>query len=140
MCLKILVVWLSPKAVDKPVTNLSHCPASYDNCWSEVKLTTNWPTFLQDNFKLPETVDEAVDRLMIVLDDEQKIALATLQEDDLINLHYFNLGMAIRNAFGLHHADSKLLASCNTVIHPDDLSGVIIKALWEQLTRAGNPL
>jgi len=72
-------------------------------------LTTNWPTFLQDNFKLPETVDEAVDRLMMVLDDEQKIALATLQEDDLINLH-FSLGMAVRNAFGLHNADSRLLA------------------------------
>ena len=139
MCLKTLVVWLSPKAVDKPVTNLSHCPASDYNCWSDVKLTTNWPTFLQDNFKLPETVDEAVDRLMMVLDDEQKIALATLQEDDLINLH-FSLGMAIRNAFGLHHVDSKLLASCNTAIHPDDVSGVIIKALWEQLKSAGNPL
>ena len=139
MCLKPLVVWLSPKAVDKPVTNLSHYPASYYNCWSEVKLTTNWPTFLQDNFKLPETVDEAVDRLMMVLDDEQKIALATLQEDDLINLH-FSLGMAIRNAFGLHHADSKLLASCDTATHPDDVSGVIIKALWEQLTGAGNRL
>jgi hypothetical protein len=92
-------------------------------------LTTNWPTFLQDNFKLPKTVNEAVDRLMIVLDEEQKIALATLQEDDLIYLHYFNLGMAIRNAFRLHHADSKLLASCNSAIHPDDVSEVIIKAL-----------
>ena len=102
-------------------------------------MTTNWPTFLQDNFKLPETVDEAVDRLMIVLDDEQKIDIATLQEDDLIYLH-FSLGIAIRNAFGLHHANSKLLASCNSAIHPDDVSEVIIKALWEQLTRAGNPL
>ena len=88
---------------------------------------------------MPETVDEAVDRLMMVLDDEQKIALATLQEDELINLH-FSLGMAIRNAFGLHNSDSRLLASCDTVIHPDDVSGVIIKALWEQLTGAGNPL
>ena len=102
-------------------------------------MTTNWPTFLQDNFKLPETVDEAVDRLMMVLDDEQKIALATLQEDDLINLH-FSLGIAIRNAFGLHNADSKLLASCDIATHPDDVSEVIIKALWEQLTSAGNRL
>jgi hypothetical protein len=76
---------------------------------------------------------------MMVLDDEQKIALANLQEDDLINLH-FSLGMAVRNAFGLHNADSKLLASCNTAIHPDDVSDVIIKALWEQLKSAGNRL
>jgi hypothetical protein len=125
--------------VDKPVTYLSHYPPTHDNCWSDVKLTTNWPTFLQDNFKLPETVDEAVDRLMMVLDDEQKIDIATLQEYDLIYLH-FTLGLAIRNAFRLHHADSKLLASCNSAIHPDDVSEVIIKALWEQLKSAGNPL
>ena len=103
-------------------------------------MTTNWPTFLPDNFKLPETIDEAVDRLMTVLDDEQKIAIATLQEDDLIYLHYFNLGMSIRNAFGLHHVDSRLLASCDTATHPDDVSGLIIEALWEQLTGAGNRL
>jgi hypothetical protein len=102
-------------------------------------LTTNWPTFLQDNFKLPKTVDEAVDRLMLVLDDEQKIDIATLQEDDLIYLH-FSLGMAIRNAFGLHNADSRLLASCDTATQPDDVSEVIIKALWEQMTSAGNRL
>ena len=125
--------------MDKPVTNFSHYPPTHYNCWSEVKLTTNWPTFLQDNFKLPETVDEAVDRLMMVFDDEQKIDIATLQEDDLIYLH-FSLGLAIRNAFRLHHADSNLLASCNTVIHPDDVSELIIKALWEQLTGAGNRL
>ena len=139
MNLKPLVAWLSPKAVDKPVTNLSQCTPTHDNCWSDVKLTTNWPTFLQNNFILPETVDEAVDRLMIVLDDEQKIDIATLQEDDLIYLH-FSLGLAIRNAFRLHHADSKLLASCNSAIHPDDVSEVIIKALWEQLKSARNPL
>jgi hypothetical protein len=79
--------------VDKPVTYLSHYPPTHDNCWSDVKLTTNWPTFLQDNFKLPETVDEAVDRLMMVLDDEQKIDIATLQEYDLIYLH-FTLGLS----------------------------------------------
>ena len=125
--------------MDKPVTNLSLYPASYYNCWSYVKLTTNWPTFLLDNVKLPETVDEAVDRLMIVLDDEQKIDIATLQEDELINLH-FSLGIAIRNAYGLHNSDSKLLASCDIATHPDDVSEVIIKALWEQLTSAGNRL
>jgi len=35
---------------------------------------------------------------MMVLDDEQKITIATMQEEDLIVLH-FSLGMAIRNAF-----------------------------------------
>jgi hypothetical protein len=63
---------------------------------------------------------------MMVLDGEQKITIATMQEEDLIALH-FSLGMAIRNAFGLHKSDSKLLMSCG-VIHPDDASGVIIKS------------
>ncbi len=90
---------------------------------------------------MPETIDEAVDRLMLVLDGEQKIAIATLQEDELFNLH-FSLGMAIRNAFGLHDADSKLLVSINKTmypgalynsVHPDDASGVIIRDLWEKL-------
>ena len=97
----------------------------------------SWTDNFQQNFQLPETIDEAVDRLMMVLVGEQKIAIAAMQEEDLINLH-FSLGMAIRNAFGLHDADSKLLASCNpnesyNATHPDDVSGVIIQALWRRL-------
>jgi hypothetical protein len=80
---------------------------------------------------LPETVDEAVERLMSVLEDEHKAVLAFMQEEDLIDFH-FSLGLAIRNAFGLHVPWSKLLASCG-VVHPDDASGVIIQALWRQL-------
>ena len=81
----------------------------------------------------PGTVEEAVDLLLDVLDSEHKIVIATMSEDELINLH-FNLGMAIRNAFGLHDPDSKLLASCG-VAHPDDASVVIIKELWNKLTQ-----
>jgi len=81
----------------------------------------------------PETVVEAVDRLMMVLDDEQKIAVKAMWEEDLIASH-FSLGMAIRNAFGLHKADSKLLVSCGVIDH-DDASWVIIKALWHGLNK-----
>ena len=94
-------------------------------------MTTNWPTFLLDNSRLPETAVEAVDKLMMVLDDEQKGLIATMEEDDLIDL-YFSLGMAIRNAFWLHKPQSKLLASCD-VVHPDDASGVLIKKLWMKI-------
>ena len=73
-------------------------------------MTKNWSAILLDNSRLPETLVEAVDRLMMVLDGEQKITIANMQEEDLIALH-FSLGMAIRNAFGLHKADSKLLVS-----------------------------
>ena len=67
----------------------------------------------------------------MILEGEHKVALAVMREEDLFNLH-FSLGMAIRNAFGLHVPWSKLLASCG-VIHPDDASGVIIQTLWRRL-------
>jgi hypothetical protein len=96
-------------------------------------LAKNCTILLQDNLSLPITLVEAVDRLMNVLEDDHKAALAIMQEDELIGLH-FSLGMAIRNAFVLHEPGSQLLASCG-VAHPDDASGVIIQALWIKLTR-----
>lgn len=80
-------------------------------------MTKNWPDLIQQNIQPPETVDEAIARLMVVLEDDHKTAIASMQEDDLIGLH-LGLGSAIRNAFELHEPDSKLLASCG-VEHPD---------------------
>ena len=51
-------------------------------------MTKNWSAIIQQNLQTPETVIEAVNRLMMVLDGEQKIAIATLQEEDLIALHF----------------------------------------------------
>jgi hypothetical protein len=90
-------------------------------------LIKNWPDFIRP----PETVDEAVDRLMAVLEDEHKAVIASLREEDLIDLH-FDLGLAIRNAFGLHEPGSKLLASCG-VAQPDDAADTIIQVLWRTL-------
>jgi len=81
---------------------------------------------------LPSTVEEAVDRLMIVLNDEQRISIAVMGENDLIDLH-FSLGIEIRNAFELHDQDSPLVKSLGPFVHPDDVSGVIITKLWERL-------
>jgi len=80
---------------------------------------------------IPETVTEAVDRLLATLSEKQKAEIAAMKEDDLINLH-FGLGMEIRNTFGLHDLGSKLLADCGTP-HPDDGAAVIVKTLWGQL-------
>jgi len=92
---------------------------------------TDYTQQFQEIIKTPETVNDAVDLLMRILTDEQKNEIAALQEDDLIDLH-FGLGLAIRNAFGLHDLDSKLLADCGTK-HPDDAAGVIIDFLWEKV-------
>lgn len=94
-------------------------------------MTKNWTDNFQQNFQLPETVDEAVDRLMMIMEDEYKQSIAAMPEYDLLDLH-FTLGMAIRNAFGLHAPGSKLLTNCG-VTHPDDASGVIIRQLWKKL-------
>lgn len=64
---------------------------------------------------------------MMILDGEQKIAIAVMRKEDLINLH-FSLGMAIRNAFGLYEQGNKLLAS-----YADDASEEIIRELWAKL-------
>ena len=82
----------------------------------------------------PETVSEAVEFLLSILNNEQKSNIAAMKEDDLIYLH-FNLGLAIRNAFKLHNLGSKLVANCG-VVHPDDASGVIIKDLWSKLSNS----
>jgi len=89
---------------------------------------TDFTFKLNELISQPKTVNDAVDLLMRILTDEQKNEIAALQEDDLIDLH-FGLGLAIRNAFGLHDPNSKLLADCGTK-HPDDGAGVVIKQLW----------
>lgn len=73
-------------------------------------MTKNWPTFLQDNSSYPETFADAVDRLMALLSGEEKLAIAVMPEEDLIDLH-FTLGMTLRNTFELHGEESKLLDS-----------------------------
>lgn len=104
-------------------------------------MTNNYTTAFQRATHPPETIDEAIDRLMLILTGEQKATIAALPEDDLITLH-FSLGISIRNAFGLHEPNSKLLAACNNAKHPgilynaiqaDDASVMIIRELWEKL-------
>jgi hypothetical protein len=94
-------------------------------------VTKNWLELIVKNIQPPTTMDEAIDRLMCVLEDKQKIMLAAMPKEDLIILH-FSLGAAIRNAFGLHKPGSALLADCG-VSHPDDAADLIIRKLWENL-------
>jgi hypothetical protein len=95
-------------------------------------LTKNWTDLFQQHAKPPESLDEAIKRLMAILDEEQKATISAMREEDLIDLH-FGLGMAIRNAFGLHEPGGKLLASSNAA-HPDDASEMMVKMLWRELS------
>jgi hypothetical protein len=95
-------------------------------------LTKNWPDLFQQHARPPESLDEAIDRLMSILSADEKATIAAMREKDLIDLH-FSLGMAIRNAFELHAPDSKLKASLGQLIQADDVSAEIIRKLWLKL-------
>jgi len=76
----------------------------------------------------PKTVDEAVSRLLIILTDDKKAEIKTMAKDDLVFMH-FDLGVQIRNAFGLNGGNTGLLGDrC-----ADDVSMEIIEKLWEKL-------
>ncbi|MCD2450701.1 hypothetical protein GO003_009885 [Methylicorpusculum oleiharenae] len=64
-------------------------------------MTKYWPTFLQDNSRYPETVAEAVDRLMELLHGEASKLIDSCNQ----TLH---------------------LAALYNSVHPDDVSDVII--------------
>ena len=86
----------------------------------------------------PETVKEAVERLVSEVPLKDKTAIANMDEDDLINLH-FSLGLSIRNKF-FYPKNEDLLESCRFVsqdkyLHWDQASSVIIKELWKKLRK-----
>lgn len=85
---------------------------------------------------LPQTVDEAVDRLCSGMSLNDEIGLVSTDEDDLVRFH-FSLGHHIRNEFGLWSENEALLESCRILagddnLHVDDAAMVIIKALWKK--------
>jgi hypothetical protein len=92
-----------------------------------------WPELIQKSLEPPKTITETVDRLLIVLDQEHKVAIAAMPEEELINLH-FSLGLAIRNAFGFWYANSPWLKACQSM-NPDDISDQIIHELWQRLNQ-----
>jgi hypothetical protein len=85
----------------------------------------------------PKTVDEAVDQLLSDLDLKDKIKIANMNLDDLINLHT-NLHIYLKNAFGLWAGNTELLASCRSIskepiYNEDDATIVILGVLWQKL-------
>jgi hypothetical protein len=86
---------------------------------------------------LPQTIDEAVDRLHADISLNDEIMLAAMTEGDLTDFH-FSLGHHIRNEFGLWSGNDAILESCRILsgdgnLHVDDASMVIVRALWEKV-------
>ena len=85
-----------------------------------------------------KTVDEAVDYVLGVLTEQDKDALRDMPEHEVTVNTHFGLGMWIRNNLGLWRGNQGLLDSGGSY-HPDDVSSVIVKALWQRLQTPAQP-
>lgn len=86
---------------------------------------------------MPQTVEEAIERLIANMPLKAKAALAKRDENNLSQLH-FTFGAFIRNQFGLWAGNEDLLNNCRqlsgiTFMNPDDAAAFIIKGLWNKL-------
>jgi hypothetical protein len=77
---------------------------------------------------LPLTVAMAVRILIGILDEASLLRIASVRQEDLIDLHV-SVGGWVRNYFGLWKQAGDLYEACGSV-HPDDASMVIVGALW----------
>jgi hypothetical protein len=90
--------------------------------------------------KLPKTVDEAVEKLIVELPLKDKTTIANMAENDLMTLQ-ITLGSYIGSEFGIWTGNSELLYSCKQAsgddhIDPDHAPTVIIEKLWKRLTES----
>jgi hypothetical protein len=91
---------------------------------------------IDKDIKQPETVEEAVDRMISELKLKDLTKLAKLQADELVNLHP-TVGMWIRSNF-VYPRNDKLLESCRAVckdptLHWAQMHMVILRELWKRL-------
>jgi hypothetical protein len=85
----------------------------------------------------PKTVDQAVDRLISDLDLKDKVFIANMDFNELVNLHS-SLHLYLKNAFGLRSANIALMESCRCISdvpvnNETDATAVIIGVLWKKL-------
>ncbi len=78
-----------------------------------------------------EDIDAAVRVLLGIVATEELAKITQISEGELIDLH-FGLGQWIRKNFGLWN-ENQVLMQATSVSAPGNASGVIVKALWQQL-------
>jgi hypothetical protein len=87
---------------------------------------------LDDLPRNPKSLDEVIEVLLKTLSPKTLAMVAATTEEELINFH-FSLGMDIRNRLGSWLADPELMASFGFTTHEDDMSDIVIRALWAKL-------
>jgi hypothetical protein len=82
---------------------------------------------------IPTNLDDALDRLMLLLPDSTKSTLRADPDSTLISQH-FGIGLWMRNNWGLW-SGSRLAKSLDSLglHHPDDMSGFILETFWYRL-------
>lgn len=125
----------------------SKAPTIYDEVYDTLKAVLLLGT-ITDNIVdtgsrigqgLPQTVDQAVERLVSELRLKDRVMLASMSKTQL-EAYYTTLGLYIRNHYGLSSGNQALMASCrelsgNDHIREDQAATLIIVRLWETLTR-----
>jgi hypothetical protein len=86
----------------------------------------------------PRTVTEAVERLASELPLKYKVFIASLDRKDLDQIRPY-LHSHIANDYGLYTGNRALLRSCRATsgmadLAPEKCPGVIIRALWKELS------
>ena len=86
------------------------------------------------NNSWPKTVDEAVDKFIASLNEEDINFIKThKQNESLTSIQVsIDMGRGIRNRFGLWK-DNDALMEDSGESHPDDASGIILDKVWDQL-------
>lgn len=89
-----------------------------------------------DEFIGAINLDWVVEELYGKLDEASiKAIKASNDQDEMYNLH-FGLGMGVRNYYGLWDPESPLHKWFHKelgVVHADDMSGIIMEALWHKV-------
>ncbi|CAB1077250.1 hypothetical protein D1AOALGA4SA_5042 [Olavius algarvensis Delta 1 endosymbiont] len=91
----------------------------------------NWPS------RKPQTIEEAVARLISQMPLKDKATIANMTPDELPSL-FASIGQYIVNNFGLLSGNRKLIESCRSEAdapfqNEEDAMAVIINALWQKL-------
>lgn len=136
---EILKTWLEVRKIN--VLNIagsraSEDPEIYDNVMNILEsLLYPPPEYITSKF--PQTVAEAVDKLVAILPMKEKSSIARIKENELYML-FPTLGQYIINGFGLSSGNESLLSSCRYMLKKYDINGdaasrFIIKNLWKRL-------
>lgn len=83
---------------------------------------------------VPINLEECVSQLKLTISEKDQIEIIQMSEESIIAMHH-GLGLWIRNHW-IHNSEISQLRQFFKnidIVHPDDISSLITKALWADL-------